>query len=117
MMPQDKIYKEYCNLMLEQLNAATACNYYAGYRIRILEEMNTKFQEYKELQSKNGLTTEEKQVQCTQLDELASFMKAAQEHHKLLERLHEKTQRKRNEIDQKIASFRKRHGIEEPTSV
>ena len=25
MMPQDKIYKEYCNLMLEQLNAATAC--------------------------------------------------------------------------------------------
>ena len=59
------------------------------------------------------MTTEEKQVQCTRLDELASFMIAAQEHHKLLERLHEKTQRKRNEIDQKIASYLKRHGIEE----
>ena len=51
------------------------------------------------------------------MDELASFMKAAQEHHKLLERLHEKTQRKRNEIDQKIALFRKRHGMEEPMNV
>ena len=111
-MSQDKINREHCNLMLEQLNAATACNYYAGYRICVLEEMGTKFQEYKELQAKIGLTAEEKQVQCTQQDELASFMEAAQEHHKLLERLHEKSQRKRNEIDQKIASFRKRHGID-----
>lgn len=111
-MSQDKINREHCNLMLEQLNAATACNYYAGYRIRVLEEMNAKLREYKELQAQTDLTAEEKQVQCTQLDELASFMEAAQEHHKLLERLQEKSQRKLNEISQRLASFRKRHGID-----
>ena len=111
-MSQDIINREHCNLMLEQLDMTVACNYYAGYRIRVLEEMNAKLREYKELQAKTGLTAEEKQVQCTQLDELASFMEAAKEHHKLLQRLHEKSQRKRNEIDQKIASFRKRHGID-----
>lgn len=42
-MAQDKVNKEYCKLMLEQLDVTTACNYYAGYRIRVLEEMNTKF--------------------------------------------------------------------------
>ena len=111
-MSQDKINKEHCNLILEQLDAATACNYYAGYRIRILEEINTKFLEYKEIQAKTDLTPEEQEKQYSQLNELASFIEAAQEHHKLLARLHEKTQRKRNEIDQKLASFRKRHGID-----
>lgn len=111
-MNQDKIYKEHCNLLLEQLDATTVCNYYGGYRIRILEEMNAKFQEYKELQAKTASTAEEKQVQYTQLNGLASFMEAAKEHHKLLQRLHEKSQRKLNEINQKLASFRKRNGIE-----
>lgn len=110
-MSQDKINKEHCNLMLEQLDAATACNYYAGYRIRILEEINAKFQEYQEIRAKTDLTPEERKKQYAQLDELVSFIKAAKEHHKLLARLHEKTQRKRNEIDQKLASFCKRHGI------
>ena len=111
-MAQDKVNKEYCKLMLEQLDVTTACNYYAGYRIRVLEEMNTKFKEYQEIQAKTDLSIEEQQVQYTKLDELASFMDAAKEHHRLLERLHEKSQRKLNEVNQKVASFRKRHGIE-----
>ena len=111
-MSQDKINREHCSLILEQLDAATACNYYAGYRIRVLEEMNTKFQEYKEIQAKTELTEEEKQKQYAQLDELSSFIEAAKEHHKQLTRLHEKAQRKRNEIVRKLESFRKRHGIE-----
>lgn len=111
-MNLDKINKEYCNLMLEQLDVTTACNYYAGYRIRILEEINTKFQEYKDIQAKPESTPEEQQKQYTQLDELVSFIEAAKEHHKLLARLHEKSQRKLNEVNQKVDSFRKRHGIE-----
>ena len=111
-MAQDKVNKEYCKLMLEQLDVTTACNYYAGYRIRVLEEMNTKFKEYQEIQAKTDLSIEEQQVQYTKLYELASFLDAAKEHHRLLERLHEKSQRKLNEVNQKVASFRKRHGID-----
>ena len=98
--------------MLEQLDITTACNYYAVYRIRILEEINTKFQEHKEIQGKQDLTPEEQEKQYTQLDELASLIEAAKEHHKLLARLHEKSQRKLNEVNQKVDSFRKRHVID-----
>lgn len=111
-MAQDKVNKEYCNLMLEKLDVTTACNYYAGYRIRILEEINTKFKEYQEVKAKTDLTPEEQQKQYTQLDEIVSFIEAAKEHHKLLARLHEKSQRKLNEVNQKVDSFRKRHGID-----
>ena len=103
-MSQEKIEKEHCNLMFEQLNAVTTCNYYAGYRIRVLEEINAKYQEYLEIKAKTDLSPEEQQKQYAQLDELVSFIEAAKEHHKLLARLHEKTQRRRNEIDQKVST-------------
>ena len=114
-MSQDKINKEHCKLVIEQLSAMAACNYYADYRIRVLGEINAKLKEYQELQIKTDASEEERLVRYTQLDEMYAFIMAAQEHHQLLQRLHEKSQRKRNEIDHKLASFRKRHGLEEPS--
>ena len=114
-MDPDKINKEHCNLIIELLSTVSACNYYGDYRIRILEEINTKLKEYQELQAKTDLSEEERFARYTQLDEMYAFIVAAQEHHQLLQRLHEKSQRKRNEIDHKLASFRKRHGLEEPS--
>ena len=112
-MDQKKINKEHCNLIIEQLSATAACNYYADYRIRILGEINAKLKEYQELQVKTDMSEEERFTRYSQLDEMYAFIIAAQEHHQSLERLHEKSQRKRNEIDHKLASFRKRHGLEE----
>ena len=112
-MNQDKIKKEYCSLMLEQLKATAACNYYSQHSINVLEDMKSKLEEYKELQAKTDLTEEAKQKQFTQLDELSTFLGAAQEHYKFLERMHDKAQRKLNEVEKKLASFCKRHGIEE----
>ena len=114
-MSQNKINKEHCKLVIEQLSAMAACNYYADYRIRILEEINTKLKEYQELQAKTDLSEEERFAQYSQLEEISSFIMAAKEHHQLLQRLHEKSQRKRNEIDHRLASFRKRHGLEDPS--
>ena len=112
-MDQKKINKEYCNLIIEQLSVTAACNYYADYRIRILGEINAKLKEYQELQMKTDVPEEERFTRYAQLDEMYAFIVAAQEHHQLLQRLHEKSQRKRNEIDHKLASFRKRHGLED----
>ena len=114
-MYQNNITKEHCKLVIEQLSAMAACNYYADYRIRILGEINAKLKEYQELQIKTDVSEEERFARYTQLEEINSFVMAAQEHHQLLQRLHEKSQRKRNEIDHKLASFRKRHGLEEPS--
>ena len=114
-MNPNKIDKEHSNLIVEQLSAVSACNYYADYRIRILEEINTKLKEYQELQAKTDLSEEERFAQYSQLEEISSFIMAAKEHHQLLQRLHEKSQRKQNEINHKLASFRKRHGLEEPS--
>ena len=114
-MDQKKINKEHCKLIMEQLFATAACNYYADYRIRILGEINVKLKEYQELQVKTGASEEERFARYTQLDEMYAFIVSAQEHHQLLQRLHEKSKRKLNEIDHKIASFRKRHGLEEPS--
>ena len=114
-MDQKKINKEHCKLIMEQLSVTAACNYYADYRIRILGEINAKLKEYQELQVKTDASEEERFARYTQLDEKYSFIVAAQEHHQLLERLHEKSKRKLNEIDHKLASFRKRHGLEEPS--
>ena len=112
-MSQDKINKEHCKLVIEQLSVTAACNYYADYRIRILGEINAKLKEYQELQVKTDASEEERFARYTQLEEINSFVMAAQEHHQLLERLHEKSKRKLNEIDHKLASFRKRHGLED----
>lgn len=114
-MAQDKINKEHCKLVIEQLSAMAACNYYADYRIRVLGEINAKLKEYQELQVKTDASEEERLARYTQLEEINSFVMAAQEHHQLLQRLHEKSKRKLNEIDHKLASFRKRHGLEEPS--
>ena len=114
-MSQNKVNKEHCNLIIELLSTVSACNYYGDYRIRILEEINTKLKEYQELQAKTDLSEEERFAQYSQLEEISSFIMAAKEHHQLLQRLHEKSQRKRNEIEHKLASFRKRHGLEEPS--
>ena len=114
-MDQKKINKEHCKLIMEQLSATAACNYYADYRIRILGEINAKLKEYQELQAKTDMSEEERFARYAQLEEMYAFIVAAQEHHQLLQRLHEKSQRKRNEIDHKLASFRKRHGLEEPS--
>ena len=115
-MDQKKINKEHCKLIMEQLFATAACNYYADYRIRILGEINAKLKEYQELQVKTGASEEERFAQYSQLEEISSIIMAAKEHHQLLQRLHEKSKRKRNEIDHKLASFRKRHGLEEPSN-
>ena len=114
-MAQDKINKEHCKLVIEQLSAMAACNYYADYRIRVLGEINAKLKEYQELQVKTDASEEDRLARYTQLEEMYAFIVAAQEHHQLLQRLHEKSQRKRTEIDHKLASFRKRHGLEEPS--
>ena len=114
-MSQDKINKEHCKLVIEQLSAMAACNYYADYRIRILGEINAKLKEYQERQVKTDASEEERLARYTQLEEINSFVIAAQEHHQLLERLHEKSKRKLNEIDHKLASFRKRHGLDAPS--
>ena len=99
-MDQKKINKEHCNLIIEQLSATAACNYYADYRIRVLSEINAKLKEYQELQVKTDASEEERFARYTQLEEINSFVMATQEHHQLLERLHEKSKRKLNEIDQ-----------------
>ena len=112
-MNPNKIDKEHCKLIMEQLSATAACNYYADYRIRILGEINAKLMEFQELQAKTDMSEEERFAQYSQLEEISSFIMAAKEHHQLLQRLHEKSQRKRNEIEHKLASFRKRHGLEE----
>ena len=114
-MDQNKIKKEHSKLIIEQLSATAACNIYADYRIRVLSEINAKLKEYQELQIKTDASEEERLARYTQLDEMYAFIIAAQEHHQLLERLHEKSKRKLNEIDHKLASFRKRHGLEEPS--
>ena len=114
-MDQNKINKEHCKLIIEQLSAMAACNYYADYRIRVLGEINAKLKEYQELQVKTDASEEERLARYTQLEEMYAFIVAAQEHHQLLQRLHEKSQRKRNEIDHKLASFRKRHGLDAPS--
>ena len=114
-MNPNKIDKEHCKLIMEQLSATASCNYYADYRIRILGEINTKLKEYQELQVKTDVSDEERFTRYTQLDEMYAFIVSGQEHHQLLQRLYEKSQRKRNEIDHKLASFRKRHGLEEPS--
>ena len=114
-MDQKKINKEHCKLIMEQLSATVACNYYADYRIRILGEINAKLKEYQELQMKTDVPEEERFTRYAQLDEMYAFIVSAQEHHQLLERLHEKSKRKRNEIDHKLASFRKRYGLEDPS--
>lgn len=114
-MDQKKINKEHCKLIMEQLSATAACNYYADYRIRILGEINAKLKEYQELQVKTDVSEEERFTRYTQLEEMYAFIVSAQEHHQSLQRLHEKSKRKRNEIDHKLASFRKRYGLEEPS--
>ena len=115
-MDQKKINKEHCKLIMEQLSATASCNYYADYRIRILGEINAKLKEYQELQMKTDVPEEERFARYSQLDEMYAFIVSAQEHHQLLQRLHEKSKRKRNEIDHKLASFRKRYGLEEPSN-
>ena len=114
-MDQNKINKEHCKLIIEQLSATAACNYYADYRIRVLSEINAKLKEYQELQVKTDASEEERFARYTQLEEINSFVMAAQEHHQLLERLHVISKRKLNEIDHKLASFRKRHGLDAPS--
>ena len=114
-MDQKKINKEHCKLIMEQLSSTVACNYYADYRIRILGEINAKLKEYQELQVKTDVPEEERFARYAQLEEMYAFIVSAQEHHQLLQRLHEKSKRKRNEIDHKLASFRKRYGLEEPS--
>lgn len=114
-MDQNKINKEHCKLIMEQLSATAACNYYADYRIRILGEINAKLKEYQELQMKTDVPEEERFARYAQLEEMYAFIVSAQEHHQLLQRLHEKSKRKLNEIDHKLTSFRKRHGLEDPS--
>ena len=110
-MTKEQIYKEYANLLVARLKATSTVNYYAQWRISVLQDVNGKYLEYKELQEKIDSPQEEKEKLYSQIAEMRAYIDAAQEHQKQLERLHEKAQRKLNELDQKIENFCKRHGF------
>lgn len=111
-MTKEQIYKEYANLLVARLKATATVNYYAQWRISVLQDVNGKYLEYKELQEKMDSPQEEKEKLYSQIAEMRAYIDASQEHQKQLERLHEKSQRKLNELDQKMDNFCKRHGFD-----
>lgn len=51
-MTKDHIYKDYAKLLVARLKATDTVNYYAKLRINVLQNVNGKLLEYKELQEK-----------------------------------------------------------------
>ena len=118
-MTETQIKEEYTKLMVSQLEAVTACNYYLDQHIRILLELQKMHEEWKSMNEIENLSEEEQEKNDIATRSLIVRIESGEELLKLIGRLKDKAQRKCNEINQKVDWFCKRHGVgktDSPTS-
>lgn len=115
-MTETQIKEEYTKLMVSQLEAVTACNYYLDQHIRILLELQKMHEEWKSMNEIENLSEEEQEKNDIATRSLIVRIESGEELLKLIGRLKDKAQRKCNEINQKVDLFCKRHGIGETQS-